>query len=112
MRNPQFPDNYMRHIKNNIGFVDNILISSHDVVRKALEENNINILVYPSIELKNEYIERYKSRGSSKDFIEHINNNWNKYILEIEKETFPKLIRLEAGQYLRDGLEAYYLGLV
>ncbi|MDT0160378.1 hypothetical protein [Bacillus sp. AG4(2022)] len=113
VRNPQFPDNYMRHIKNNLGFVDNILISSHDVVRKALKENNLNyVLVYPSIDLKEEYIERYKSRGSSKDFIEHIENNWEKYILEIEKETFPKLLRLESGQYLKDALEAHYLGLI
>lgn len=36
-RNPEFPKNYIEHIKSNIGKVDVIFVSSHKVVREALE---------------------------------------------------------------------------
>ena len=64
-RNPDFPQNYIDHIKKNIGKVDIILTSSHDVVRKALKESCIDyILVHPNIRAKEEYIERYTQRGN------------------------------------------------
>lgn len=107
VRHPDFPNNYMQHIKENIGKADVILVSSHDVVRKALEENGIEYtLVYPSIELKDEYIERYKKRGNNEGFINFIGNNWDNFIQDIEKETFPDLIRLDSGEFLSDVLEA------
>ena len=34
-RNPNFPNNYIEHIKENIGKVDYIFVSSHLVVRQA-----------------------------------------------------------------------------
>lgn len=112
VRHPDFPNNYMEHIKENIGKVDNIFVSSHDIVREALKDNGIAyLLVYPSGELKEEYIERYKNRGSNEGFINFISANWDKFIMDIEKETYPELIRLESGEYLRDALEEYYRSL-
>jgi hypothetical protein len=109
VRHPDFPNNYMEHIKSNIGKVDNIFVSSHDIVRRELEANGINyLLVYPSIDLKDEYIQRYKDRGSNEGFINFIRSNWKEFITAIEKETFPELIRLYSGEYLRDALEKYY----
>ena len=109
VRHPDFPNNYMEHIESNIGKADNIFVSSHDIVRKALEENGIQyLLVYPSIDLKDEYIQRYRDRGSSEGFIKFIDQNWEKFISDIEKETFPELIKLYSGEYLRDVLEDYY----
>lgn len=103
VRHPDFPNNYMQHIKDNIGKVDYILVSSHDVVRKALEDNNIEYtLVYPSIGLKEEYLERYKARGNDEKFISFISEKWNDFISDIEKETFPKKIKLDKGEYLSD----------
>ena len=73
-RNPDFPQNYIDHIKKNIGKVDIILTSSHDVVRKALKESCIDyILVHPNIRAKEEYIERYTQRGNDESFIKMIN---------------------------------------
>lgn len=113
IRHPDFPNNYMQHIKDNIGKADYILVSSHDVVRKALEENNIGYtLVYPSIELKDEYLERYKCRGNNEKFIRFIDENWNEFINAIEKETFPKLIKLEKGQFLADVLTTWNENIV
>ncbi|ALN97693.1 hypothetical protein Bp8pS_014 [Bacillus phage vB_BpuM-BpSp] len=102
-RNPDFPNNYIKHIKENIGKVDYILISTHHLVRKELENNKMDYtIVYPSIELKEEYMERIKKRGNTEAFAKIINDNWEKFIKEIESETFPKLIKLNKGQYLSD----------
>lgn len=104
-RHPDFPNNYMQHIKENIGKADYILVSSHDIVRKALRENKINyVLVYPSKDLKKEYLERYQNRGNNDSFISFIDSNWDKFIDDIENETFPELLKLKSGEHLKDVL--------
>ena len=104
VRHPDFPNNYIQHIKENIGKVDIICVSSHDVVRKALQDNNIHyILVYPNINDKEEYLQRFKNRGNDEkfiEFIEFISNNSNKFINDMDNETFPELIKLKSGEYL------------
>lgn len=40
-RNPDFPNNYIKHIKDNMDSSDIILVSSHKVVRDALKDNDI-----------------------------------------------------------------------
>ena len=48
VRNPDFPKNYIDHIKENIGKVDIIFVSSHLQVRQALEDAGIRYCtVYP-----------------------------------------------------------------
>ena len=94
-RNPNFPKNYIEHIKENIEEVEIIFISSHNIVRKALEDNNIEYyLIYPDINLKNEWVERFIRRGNSDKFIEFIKNKWEYFITEMDMETFPTKIRL------------------
>jgi hypothetical protein len=69
-RNPDFPNNYIQHIKDNLGKVEIIFVSSHDVVRNSLKENNIDYtLVYPDKSLKNEWMRRFKQRGNNDKFI-------------------------------------------
>lgn len=102
---PDFPENYMRHTENNVGRVHYILVSTHKDVREALNERKIDYtIVYPSIELKGEYIERMKTRGNTQSFINLIDSKWEEFINDIEKETHPKLIKLESGQFLSDVL--------
>lgn len=103
VRDPEFPQCYIDHIKESIGNVDIILVSSHDVVRKALKDNNIKYyLVYPSRTLKEEYMNRYIKRGNGYSFIKFIESNWDKFIDDIEEEKFPFLIKLWTNQYLND----------
>lgn len=84
-RNPDFPNNYIEHIKENIGKVDIIFVSSHEVVREALKENNIKtVIVYPKKELKEEWIRRFKARGNNEGFIKFISDNWDNFIEDIE----------------------------
>jgi len=95
-RDPNFPQNYIEHIKDNIGKVDFIFVSSHAEVRKALIENNIKvILVYPDKSLKNEFIKRYKERGNDESFIKFIDSNWDKFIDDIENDNQYSNITLD-----------------
>ena len=75
----QFPENYIEHIKKRIEQnYARIFISSHKEVRDALVANNLSFtLVYPDKSLKQEYLERYKKRGSHPKFVELIENNWD-----------------------------------
>ena len=103
VRHPDFPQNYINHIKVNIGVADIILVSSHDVVRKALAESGIEYyLVYPDISLKEEYLDRYRQRGNDEKFIALLKSKWEEFILSIEEETFPTLLKLSSNQYLSD----------
>lgn len=82
-----FPANYIKHIKENIGKVDIIFVSSHQVVRNAMKENNIPYSIYyPSKERKKEMLELYKMRGNNDDFIWFLDNNFDYFIDNIDKE--------------------------
>jgi len=86
-RNPEFPENYIKHIKDNIGKVDVIFVSSHDIVRKALNDNKINFfMVYPDRNMKKEWIRRFRERDNNEIFIKFIYDNWDSFIDEIENE--------------------------
>ena len=92
VRNPDFPNNYITHIKDNIGKTDVIFVSSHETVRKALRENNIPyILVYPSPTENNRgvWIQRMRDRGSSDELISVVYNNWYNWLEDIMIETYP-----------------------
>lgn len=98
-----FPQNYIEHIKQYYGKVDYILVSSHIDVRKALIENNIHfIFVYPSVELKQEYIARYKKRGSSEDFINLINVKWDEWIKECYAQKQCLNVTLPRNTFISD----------
>lgn len=108
-RNPDFPVNYIKHIKENIGTVDIIFVSSHEIVRKALEENNIHyILAFPGKDCKEEYIVRYKQRGNTEEFIDMIDENWNKFISDMEYELFPLKISMSRYEYISDLIKYGY----
>lgn len=105
-RHPAFPSNYMEHIKSNIGKVPYIFVSSHDVVRAALPNHEIPYtLVYPDRSLKEEYLGRYQERGSDENFLMLMNAKWDDFIDSVERETVPRKIVLQSGQYLVDVLD-------
>lgn len=57
VKNPSFPQNYIKTIKDAIGEYDFIFISTHREVREELEKNNIRYsLVYPNYGMKNEWL--------------------------------------------------------
>lgn len=103
-RNPDFPHNYIQHIKENIGKVDYIFVSSHLEVRQALDEEDIPFMTfYPHPDMLNEWIGRMYQRGDNKYFIDFQINNWNNFTNNIVNEPYGyQLIRLKNNQYITD----------
>ena len=92
IRNPEFPKNYIHHIKENLGKVDIIFVSSHKEVRDALRAESIPyILVFPENNMENElfYMQGYKERGSDPKFCAFIRENWSNFIDEMKMEEWP-----------------------
>jgi len=100
----KFPQNYINHIIENLDKVSIIMVNSHKVIRDALKEANIDfVLVYPDISLKEEYIRRYEERGNHENFIKLLNENWDNWINEIEKDENLKIVKLiKKDYYLED----------
>lgn len=97
----EFPQNYIEHIKSNIGRVDIILVSSHKEVRDALVNEGISFtLVYPIKDIKDQYIQRYIDRGNDGKFVDLLKQNWDNWTDELENQRGCKKIELESGQYL------------
>lgn len=83
-RNPEFPENYLKVIKENIGKYDYILVSTHEATRQALKDNCIFFyLLVPhagGTGVKEEYMRRYKERGSPQSFIDLVSTNWTTWL--------------------------------
>ena len=91
-RNPDFPNNYISHIKSLIGKKDFIFVSSHDVVRKALKAEGLPyFLVYPDNTGSNKCLwdERMTGRGSPNSMINFVMGNWDNFIEDMKVESFP-----------------------
>ena len=110
-----FPDNYIEYFKSCIGKFDLILISTHEEVRNAIAKSDIMdravvSICYPSIELKEAWIQRLANRGNGEQFLSLIRNNYDKWIRDIESEELFYKERLEfENSYLSDVL--YRVGL-
>ena len=92
IRNPDFPANYIEHIKSLIGQKDVVFVSTHKSVRQALENAKINYcLVYPENTPENKALweKRMRDRNNDQSFIDFILNNWDEMIEDMESETFP-----------------------
>lgn len=84
VRNPEFPANYIKHIKDNIGSADIIFVSSHLAVRQAMTDAGINyVTVYPEADMKEEWIGRCFCRGNDMAFINFINSSWDTFMKDI-----------------------------
>jgi hypothetical protein len=97
-----FPENYIEHIKEMIsnGY-SRIFVSSHKDVRDALLSNDMPfVLIYPKIDLKEEYLNRYKNRGNSEAFIKLISDNWENWINECKNQKGCFHIELESNQFI------------
>ncbi len=98
-----FPDNYIEHIKEGIGFANVIFISSHKEVRDALVENGLDfVLIYPDRSLKEEYMNRFLDRGNNEGFVSLLKSNWNDWINELENQKGCKRLVLQSNQYISD----------
>lgn len=103
VRHPDFPQNYIDHIKQVIKTKQYVLVSSHKVARDGLIAEQIPfILVYPDASLKDEYLKRYADRGNKPDFMKMMEDNFDKFVAEcsaVSSEYVTHLV-LQSNQYL------------
>lgn len=107
IRNPEFPTNYMKHIKENIGKCDCIFVSSHASVRELLDKEGIDFtIVYPESSCKAEWIGRCFIRNKNGETgcgAELMYNNWEQWISECFKTGINhEEIVLKAHEHLSD----------
>jgi hypothetical protein len=104
IKNPDFPNNYIKHIKDSIGKYDFIFVSTHKEVREALRKADLKyILVYPELDLLEEWVGRCYLRGEDNKFpIDLLVKNWNDWILDMMSEVDVEYYRLKHGQHLSD----------
>ena len=102
VRNPNFPANYIEHIKENIGKVDFIFVSNHLIVREAMEEAGIRYCtVYPKKEMLNEWVGRMYRRGDNDYVIKLHIDHWEEFMNNITFEPYGfGLCRLGNNEYL------------
>lgn len=87
----EFPQNYIRKIKDNIGKTDIIFISTHEKVRKALQEENIAYdLYYPNIDRRDEMINLYERRGDEGTFIDLMTIHFDHFLSSVENDSYAK----------------------
>lgn len=101
VRHPDWPNNYIEHLKGIDGIV---MVSTHKEVRDALHANNIPfMLCYPVHRCKDEYLERYRQRGSPETFLTLLDRMWDDWIRELILEDRAVLRRvLDPGEYASD----------
>lgn len=100
-----FPLNYIKHIKKIRKEKQLIFISSHITVREALINVGIPfIYVIPTLDRKEEFLENYKQRGNTKEFIENVNSNWERWLMLSAYNISYPVYACKFG-YLKDNLE-------
>lgn len=100
-RHPDFPNNYMDHIKGKIGEVDYIFVSSHIEIKKALDESGLCwILVSPNKKLMLEWVGRCYMRENSDAFIKTMIDNWDNWTNPYDQLNPVGRCILESGEYL------------
>lgn len=106
VRNPDFPKNYIDHMKHNIGKYEFIFVSSHKEVRDALKAECLFFyLVYPDSRSKELYLKRYMDRGSPEEFVELLDKNWEEWIWQCGLEKRSSLHELNYGLYLDSAID-------
>lgn len=84
-----FPNNYIKYINEQIGKYDIIMVSTHAEVRDAIKNSLIPLscpiyICYPSLDIKDEWLERLRKRGNNETFIKLIDENYYNWIRDIE----------------------------
>ena len=107
VRNPDFPNNYIKHIKENIGKYDCIFVSSHAAVREALDKESIEFtVVYPEQTCKAEWIGRCfirEQNGEDGCGAKVMYDNFDNWVLEcVETGINHKEVVLGPREYLSD----------
>ncbi|KAM0458678.1 hypothetical protein ACHAPV_006070 [Trichoderma viride] len=100
-RASNFKELYMAKVRDSIAPNTIVLISTHEEIRSALAEEGLDFaLVYPSRDLKKEWIQRLEARGSPEGLINIVREDWSSMLGECEAQGSCLKFTLEMGEYL------------
>lgn len=112
-RNPDFAKEYTEELlyRLSTGKYKYIFISTHNEtlndIGKRIGYHNINILAPKAGDdiVKNDFLERYRKRGNTADFIDNVfYKNWDNFLADLKELTYNgvNLYELEVGQTVLD----------
>lgn len=107
-RHPDWPGNYITHLRELLKSDLRVLVSTHAEVRDALVAAGIPFtLVYPRADLREEYRARMQQRGSPPALIAKVVDElWPDALEECARQTGCEHVVLGPGEYLREALAA------
>lgn len=109
--NPNFIEDYFNHL-DNLQYVPGLMVfvSTHEKVLAELDKRGMNyVIIIPKQTLLAEYVKRYEERGSPKEFIDLIINNWHAWLTDIKSKY--RYFELDSGQTITDFMiETYEIG--
>lgn len=111
--NPDFPDNFVQYIKENIGKVDVIFVDSDIRIRQWLDKAKIKfVTVYPWNNCLSEWVGRMYLQDYPDLIIRNKINGWHHGVLRIKEPLGDYLIKLFHGKYIDEKLidDCFILG--
>jgi len=104
--NENYPENYLEAIKEAANENKIIFIVPDPRILLHLEMENIPyVLAYPVRSAKDEYKQRFVSRGNKENFMKIFIGRWDAFIDEFECDTYARHIVMQPHQYLSDILD-------
>lgn len=104
IRNPEFPGNYVNHIREAKKHFQYVFVSTHAEVLDALIDADLcpKFVVAPARECKAEYLKRYVDRGSPKAFVDLLGNQWDSFLDQLHARKDINVVELPSGKFLLD----------
>lgn len=103
--NPDFPGNFIKYIKENIGKVDIIFVDSDIRIRQWLDKAKIKfVTVYPWSNCLSEWVGRMYLHDYPDIIIRNKINGWHHEINPFKEPYGDWLIRLSCGEYISERL--------
>jgi len=104
--NPDWPNNYISVIKENLESDKILLIPPDPLILDLLKNEKLHyFLCYPQRDAKEIYRERYIKRGNSDEFIDIFIGGWDKFMDYFEKDSYGQHIVLKPDRFLSDVID-------
>lgn len=100
--NPAYPSNYLDYIQS--VDVDIVLLNCHISLLEMLDKESL-LLVYPSANLKEEYLQRYLLRGDNGTYIDYMKTAFDEIILTAKNSPYRKYEIKSPHIYLQNLME-------
>ena len=97
--NPDYPDNYLNHISS--VDADVVLLNCHINLLTHLNKEDL-LLVYPSQQLKGEYLSRYRDRGDPPSYLSYMEETFTDIIQAIHSSAIRKWEITKPNVYLQN----------